>query len=366
MLWAKVHAALTKTVCHISLCLFFSLVARTAKTEATPDFKAAAALAVNGLCGSPVYLPGPVGPMWSAGAPRGPTPPPPPSQPAPQVPREACPTAATPAWNVAQRKAAPRPAHAQTSKGRDADLQLQKQLNKELILSASAPDAAFQARFGHQDSVNIVKLKAPRPWQHCEQLPCEVPCQVLQVATARLGDMNGVNLSTALHRISRACHGNQHLAEQIKGHADFLRLVRAAERMLAEPGHMSAKCCTVIAWSCASLRFFRTPLFSLLADSLARSGDLGRCEPYEITNVLWAYAALCKSRRQIGRGEQSAVQALAACAVGILGRRGQAWKPQVLMSALVSLAILPCKGSSLQAFTSILDELDARQAGAKS
>ena len=173
--------------------------------------------------------------------------------------------------------------------------------------------------------------------------------------------MNDVNISTALHRICRACQGRPDMAQQIKSHADFQRLVRAAEKLLADPKKMAAKCCTVIAWSLASLRIFKASLFGRLAERLAASADLSRCEPYEITNLLWAYAVLCRQRRNLGGELLAAIQALSATLTEILRRAGT-WKTQVLVSALVSLAVLPWQSSSLPVFISILDELFKRQA----
>ena len=187
-------------------------------------------------------------------------------------------------------------------------------------------------------------------------------CQVLRLVSSKLEEMNGVNVSTALHRICRACQGSPDMTEQVKHHADFLRLVRAAEKMLAQPGEMPAKCCTVIAWSLASLRSLRASLFGRLAQSLAVSGDLSSCEPYEITNLLWAYAVLCKHRRHMETELLAAVQVLSAAATDILLWQARTWKTQVIMSALVSLAILPWQSDSLQVFSVMLDELAARQA----
>ncbi|CAE7350002.1 unnamed protein product [Symbiodinium pilosum] len=130
--------------------------------------------------------------------------------------------------------------------------------------------------------------------------------------------------------------------------------------MLCKSGEMSAKCCTVITWSLASLRFFKQSLFAQIAKRLVRSADLSSCEPYELTNLLWAFAVLCKQRRQLGKDLAAPVLALCAAATDIIGQRSGTWKVQVLMSAMVSISILPWHSSSLEVFFGMVDELAGR------
>ena len=124
---------------------------------------------------------------------------------------------------------------------------------------------------------------------------------------------------------------------------------------------MPVKCCTIIAWSCASLRVFRNSLFKVLA-RLA-TANLEQCQSYEMTNIMWAFGELCKSRRQLGKDLKDDLDALleATCRV-FASRPFGGWKLQVLMSALVSLTILPWQPASQRLFTDIAAELAQRQA----
>ncbi|CAJ1453586.1 unnamed protein product, partial [Effrenium voratum] len=77
------------------------------------------------------------------------------------------------------------------------------------------------------------------------------------------------------------------------------------------------------------------PLFRLL--SRAAMPHLERCQPYEVTNLLWAFAQLQKLRPDLGVVLATELQELA----GAVAQRFQVLtdvKAQVLVSALVSLA----------------------------
>ena len=143
-----------------------------------------------------------------------------------------------------------------------------------------------------------------------------------------------------------------------------MSMVEAAERMvLQELEHrdlrMPVKCCTIIAWSCASLRVFRNSLFKALARLATVNLEL--CQSYEMTNIMWAFGELCKSRRQLGKDIKEDLEQLleATCRV-FASRPFGAWKLQVLMSALVSLTILPWQPSSQRLFTDIAMEVAQR------
>ncbi|CAE7035279.1 unnamed protein product [Symbiodinium sp. CCMP2592] len=218
------------------------------------------------------------------------------------------------------------------SKVKDTDLAHQRQLNKDLIAAASGPHAAFQ---------------------------------VLDLLSKNLESMNGVNLATAIHRISRACQVDGK-AGQIKDHPTFRHLLHITEKMLCQTlpdgtPRMPPKCCSVFAWSCANLGIFRTQLLARLA--LTAAQGLGSCEPHEVTNLLWAYASLCRNRKsKMAKGLEAALTELMKASLEFLvPERLRAWKPQILMSALVSLVALPWQPSSQQVVSDVLDALAMQQ-----
>ena len=144
----------------------------------------------------------------------------------------------------------------------------------------------------------------------------------------------------------------------------FVSLVVAAERMvLLELEHrdsqMPVKCCTIIAWSCASLRVFRNSLFKALARLATVS--LEQCQSYEMTNIMWAFGELCKSRRQLSKDLKEDLRNLLEATCSVFIARPSGWKLQVLMSALVSLTILPWQPCSQRLFTDIAREVAGRQ-----
>ncbi|CAE7581216.1 hypothetical protein AK812_SmicGene37739 [Symbiodinium microadriaticum] len=163
--------------------------------------------------------------------------------------------------------------------------------------------------------------------------------EVLKVVQRNLGQMNGVNLSTAFHRISRGAE------ERVTGSDVFRRLLEAAERYaeqeLANRGSsLPANCCTIIAWSCAQLRVFPPSLFAKLA--AIATPQLRSCQAYEITNLLWAFAEFYKYEQDTANGVVSEVRALLDSVAEVFsGRRPGDFKVQVLTSALMSVSALP-------------------------
>ena len=143
-----------------------------------------------------------------------------------------------------------------------------------------------------------------------------------------------------------------------------MSLVVAAERMVLQElenrdSQMPVKCCTIIAWSCASLRVFRNSLFKALARLATVS--LEQCQSYEMTNIMWAFGELCKSRRQLSKDLKEDLRNLLEATCSVFIARPIGWKLQVLMSALVSLTILPWQPCSQLLFTDIAKEVAGRQ-----
>lgn len=128
--------------------------------------------------------------------------------------------------------------------------------------------------------------------------------------------MNGVNLATAMHRIARQCTegesapnatASSDAIHEVISHPAFNALLRAVEmqataaRIQIADGPadaeeiMPAQCASILAWSLASLGVCNLTLLEELAE-LAIPG-LNQFQPYEVTNMLWAYAKLGAASR---------------------------------------------------------------------
>jgi len=186
---------------------------------------------------------------------------------------------------------------------------------------------------------------------------CKSSGQLQDVISNYLSSMNGINLATAFHRLAR-CKDHR-----VKGSArDLLAaMMQAAERLghreLQEGKGLPAKCCSIIAWSCANLGLFNAELFGLVATISARG--LRGCEAYEVTNLLWAFAQFRKLRPDHCACIGEEVQQLMSASMEVF----QAWqlseiKAQVLISALVSMSVLP--EVSADVFNRISETLAAR------
>mmetsp|Transcript_62550 Transcript_62550/g.146719 ORF Transcript_62550/g.146719 Transcript_62550/m.146719 type:complete len:394 (+) Transcript_62550:51-1232(+) len=212
------------------------------------------------------------------------------------------------------------------------DLMLQKQINKELIEAANAANGAHQLLF---------------------------------VAANRLEQMNGFNISTALHRLARFCRGQTQLIELVHASPAFHSLLQAAEAMVLssvvhKDGRMPPNCCTILAWSCASLSLFQGAFFTLL--TRAAGGCLDQCEPYEVTNFLWAFAEMNRCCKKKTDEVKDALQgALNVVAPVLLQRNNGIWTMQVLSSCLVSIVSVPWQSISKRLFLSVASELALRQ-----
>ena len=106
--------------------------------------------------------------------------------------------------------------------------------------------------------------------------------------------MNGINLATAFHRLARSRQGKHY----VDGSA-FSAMLASAEykakrEMEVHDGSLPANCCTIIAWSCATLKIFRESLFLALVKIASQNTQF--CKTYEVTNLLWACAQFQKQR----------------------------------------------------------------------
>jgi len=141
---------------------------------------------------------------------------------------------------------------------------------------------------------------------------------LLEVVASELPRMNGVNLATALHRVARlsaetsetddtpndTC--NEAQRQKIRELPSFQALLSAIEQRAlsirartSQLGEASlpddeepfpAQCASIVAWSCATLRLRHLTLLDILSE--VAGPRLDEFKPYEVTNMLWAYAKL--------------------------------------------------------------------------
>eukprot|EP00442_Polarella_glacialis_P001551 CAMPEP_0115076790 /NCGR_PEP_ID=MMETSP0227-20121206/16627_1 /TAXON_ID=89957 /ORGANISM="Polarella glacialis, Strain CCMP 1383" /LENGTH=943 /DNA_ID=CAMNT_0002463979 /DNA_START=110 /DNA_END=2939 /DNA_ORIENTATION=+ len=199
---------------------------------------------------------------------------------------------------------------------------------------------------------------------------------VLHVVSNEIARMNGLNLATALHRCARNCADNSEdnfsddtasaeAAMEIQSHPIFnvvieavmerakMALLPAGSRCAAsadadyddDDGALPAQCASIIVWSCATLHVRNLPLLQVLAEMACPC--LREFKPYEVTNMLWAYAKL---------GAASACPEILRSSAAILrGRTKGDFKAQCLAVAVWSLSAAKWRDPDL--FQSIAEEL---------
>lgn len=187
---------------------------------------------------------------------------------------------------------------------------------------------------------------------------------LLEAVSAHLPEMNGINLATAFHRLAKLTSAADKELEHLKRHAVFQRLFQAVvEHLLghslrhpdrssqaqvdssAAAGEMPVQCTSIVCWSCATLQLRHKPLLMAIAEISAR--HLNEFKPYELSNLLWAYAKLSLSPSDL----------LANVTARLLRRREGEFKVQCLSTIVWSFATL--KRRNLVVFASIAKELSA-------
>eukprot|EP00434_Breviolum_minutum_P029296 symbB.v1.2.025911.t1/scaffold2550.1/size76503/5 len=186
---------------------------------------------------------------------------------------------------------------------------------------------------------------------------------VLEVVRVELDHMNGVNLATALHRIARRCVENeadhsassQQAINEVLSHPAFPALLEAVEQRSkeslaggreAEEIHMPAQCASIVAWSLAWLHLRQSKLFIVLGELAAPR--LAEFKPYEVTNMLWAYAKLKEWNAQL----------FSAVAARLCGRQKWEFKAQCLSVAAWSFTMMKWRDENL--FQSMAEELSGQ------
>eukprot|EP00930_Biecheleria_cincta_P068636 TRINITY_DN5624_c0_g1_i7.p1 TRINITY_DN5624_c0_g1~~TRINITY_DN5624_c0_g1_i7.p1 ORF type:complete len:403 (+),score=61.82 TRINITY_DN5624_c0_g1_i7:63-1271(+) len=184
--------------------------------------------------------------------------------------------------------------------------------------------------------------------------------KLLQLVSAKLLLMNGVNLATALHRLARCS-----LAGVPVGHSNFahtMEAMHAAVEKLIGSASLPPNCASIIAWSCAHMGKFRVSLFSSLA-KLA-SCHLLDFQPQELTNIMCAYAEFFKHFPDF---VDAGIAELFDLAERRLRRRSAGeFKVQYLASAVISFGVLSQRGGSdrREICFNIAHELASRSKGA--
>eukprot|EP00927_Polykrikos_kofoidii_P021183 TRINITY_DN20133_c0_g2_i1.p1 TRINITY_DN20133_c0_g2~~TRINITY_DN20133_c0_g2_i1.p1 ORF type:complete len:1070 (+),score=209.28 TRINITY_DN20133_c0_g2_i1:171-3380(+) len=188
---------------------------------------------------------------------------------------------------------------------------------------------------------------------------------LLRIVEQCLPDMNGINLATSLHRVSKlaavACHGDG--SQGIKQHPVvrdlFAKVVRhvCCHSLLGGVSQvpereMPAQCMSIVAWSCATLRIRNDRLMEAIGTiSTPRLHEL---KPFELSNLLWAYAKMSSCPSGLFK----------AVVARLLDRRRGEFKVQCLSTAAWAFATLQKRSSQL--FTSIALELVSRACEMKS
>mmetsp|Transcript_86474 Transcript_86474/g.245209 ORF Transcript_86474/g.245209 Transcript_86474/m.245209 type:complete len:750 (-) Transcript_86474:244-2493(-) len=216
---------------------------------------------------------------------------------------------------------------------------------------------------------------------------------VLEVVQSHLQGMNLINFSTALHRIAKLALGcSVQARERIMGqkamkelqravvkyvnmtvgvkknhgddvptlvstHSSLIDMLQAAGRAGSVTGpvasafdeaynheHLSEmRCLSIICWSCATLRIREESLFDRVASvSSARFGEM---KPFELSNMLWAFAKLSLGHALFFDG----------MAPHLLSRREGQFSPQCLST--IVWAFGTAKVHQAAVFTSIAKEL---------
>jgi len=116
--------------------------------------------------------------------------------------------------------------------------------------------------------------------------------QLLATTTAHLGQMNLVNLSTAIHRLAKVTAGNSGAQAELRRHP-VLRELQAAILLALEalePSAVQPQSLSNIVWSLATLRLNSAPLLQA-ATTLAVT-SIADFKPFEMSTTLWALAKL--------------------------------------------------------------------------
>lgn len=192
---------------------------------------------------------------------------------------------------------------------------------------------------------------------------------LLQVVHAHLDGMNLINFSTALHRIAKLALGcNSHMRDRVLEQESIHQLQqavikhfakldfsadastnaasRAPENAPTNERMSEMRCLSIICWSCATLRIREESLFNRVSQvSSARFAEL---KPFELSNMLWAFAKL-------SLGQSAFFDGIAPC---LMARRPGQFSPQCLSTIVWAFGTAKVHHAAI--FTSFASEIAAK------
>lgn len=236
---------------------------------------------------------------------------------------------------------------------------------------------------------------------------------IFALVRTHIHQMNAVNLSTAIHRIARLGGPGENETSVLEALLTVIE-EKTWRQLQNHDDSMPAGCATIVAWSCASLQVprcgkmwqffvvlrggfvlgywnppdtaptvepvviccnaynvlqftqwlptlaaqvFRPDFFGALIQVV--EPKLGSCKDVEVTNLLWACAQLVKHQAPEDPGVGRPLSALMDAVEVYFQGRLQEMQSQILVSALVSVAMLSAVGnlSLASLFSSICDAL---------
>jgi len=224
-----------------------------------------------------------------------------------------------------------------------------------------------------------VRLPNTRPPQrHYKALNRQITClanggdvrKLLTGIDDLLQQMNGLNLATALHRMAKLAVSGQEAngLQVVKTHPVFVEVLGRIESHVlnhsagakksqskhAIEEEMPVQSMSIVAWSCANLQVCRRPLLMALADIASR--NINDFQPYELSNLLWAYAKLSLHPSDL----------LASVSKRLMTRQRGEIKVQCLSTIAWSFATLGCQDATvfaslsyeLRSFASVMKPLE--------
>jgi len=170
------------------------------------------------------------------------------------------------------------------------------------------------------------------------------------------GEMNLINCSTALHRIAKLALGSsvqererlveheaiQCLRRHLAGHVGE-RAGDHGKHARGDELQSEMRCLSIICWSCATMRIREASFFQHVAS--ISGGRLSEMKPFELSNMLWAFAKLSYGHSRIFEG----------LAPYLLRRRPGEISPQLLST--IVWAFGTAKVHHAAVFSSVAQEL---------
>jgi len=194
--------------------------------------------------------------------------------------------------------------------------------------------------------------------------------RLLDEIQLHLSVMNGINLATSLHRLTKCAtlEGSESDTTVMKQDPRFQELFNAivkhicchrlcsttsTKRSSKQEAHseMPVQCMSIVAWSCATLQIHHKAVFENIAEITA--SRLSELKPYELSNLAWAYAKLGLSSSELFKN----------LVAHMLARREGEFKTQCLST--IAWALAAAKRRNLAVFRSIAQEIAPKAADLK-